>query len=86
MGRFSKTLAAAKGETAATGEKKGRAPFQLPNDLLEKARDVAYWDRITLAALAEEGLRMAIEKRERQRGEPFPPRGEELRAGRPIRR
>ena len=53
------------------------------NDLLERLRNAAWWQRKTLATLAEEGLRLVVERLERQHGGPFEPREEDLKTGRP---
>jgi hypothetical protein len=67
-----------------------KAPFsvQLPTDLVEESRDAAWALRMTLASLAETGLRAVIDdlKRKHNKGKPFPRRGtEKLPAGRRIR-
>ncbi len=62
-----------------------RLTVQLDADLIEKARDACYWERITLAGLVEEGLRSAITKLERARGEEFTPRSSPIKRGRPFK-
>ena len=69
-------------EVAAT-EARGKVTVALPLDLLERLRNAAWWERKTLATLAEEGIELVVEKLERQHGRPFEPRGEELKPGRP---
>ncbi|HVT58947.1 MAG TPA: hypothetical protein VHR45_11145 [Thermoanaerobaculia bacterium] len=63
-----------------------RFTVNLPLNLVERARDaVFHTPGLTLAALTAEALTGAIERRERQRGEPFPARQGRLRVGRPVR-
>ncbi len=57
---------------------KGRATFFLPVALVDRLRDVAWWDRTSLNALAEEALEDLLRKRERKRGIPYPRREGEL--------
>jgi hypothetical protein len=75
--------ALAKNDTAVPSRKKKNA-FNLPDDLLERARDVAYWDRLALSELIREGLKREIGRRARQRGSKYPPRESQLKVGRPI--
>lgn len=69
-------------EVAAT-EARGKVTVALPMELLERLRNAAWWQRKTLATLAEEGIELVVEKLERQHGGTFEPRGEELKPGRP---
>lgn len=55
-----------------------------PAELLERARDAAYWDRTTLASILVNALADALDRMEKERGEPYPPRASELRGGRPV--
>jgi len=65
---------------------KQRLTVHLPVDLIERVKNAVYWTPgLTLAALAEEALRKAVDELEKERGEPFPPRKQELRGGRPIK-
>lgn len=71
---------------------KVRMTAHVPSDLLERARDavVALSGpplRLTLASLVEDAMERELERlqKERNKGKPFPPRGGELRGGRPIR-
>lgn len=92
-GRRRKTPA---GTTPKTGAKpasppKVRATFHLSKDLLEEARDTVVAlsgppVRLTLAELAETALRREVArlKKKHNGGEAFPPRGGDLRGGRPI--
>jgi hypothetical protein len=65
---------------------KQRFTLQLPSDLVERLRDAVYWTPgLTLAGLAERALQEAVGGMEDQRGQPFPERTGELRAGRPVK-
>ncbi len=65
---------------------KERLTVHLPVDLIERVKNAVYWTPgLTLAGLAEEALTAAVEKLERERGEPFPPRRSELKGGRPLK-
>ncbi len=56
-----------------------RAPFNLPEDLLNRARAVVHWygEGVTLAQLGEAGLLSEVERYEKkyqlERGRPIPP-------------
>ena len=69
---------------------KVRATFQLPQELLERARDavvaLASTEQLTLAELVERAIDHEIEhlQNTHNRGEPFPHRRRPLRPGRPI--
>ena len=80
-----------KTEAKPASSPKVRATFHLPKDLLEEARDTVVAlsgppSRLTLAELAETALRREVTrlKKKHNRGEAFPPRGGDLRGGRPI--
>lgn len=55
-----------------------------PVELIERARDAAYWDRDTLAGIIVQALADALDRKEKERGEPYPPRASQLRSGRPV--
>ncbi len=58
-------------------------PF--PVDLIERARTAVYWEPdLTLAGLIVGAVTEALDRMERARGEPYPPRNRKLRSGRPI--
>lgn len=78
----------AKGEQTPSAPRvlKERLTVHLPVDLIDRVKNAVYWTPgLTLAGLAEEALTAAVEKLERQRGEPFPPRKAELKGGRPLK-
>ena len=65
---------------------KERVTFQLPADLIERARDAVYWTPgATMAALMEAALTDHLAKLEKRRGGPFERRGGALKTGRPIK-
>ena len=65
---------------------KARFTFHLPEDLMERAKNAAFWSspRVTLASMAEAGLRAELERLEKKNGGPFKARERELVGGRPI--
>ena len=67
--------------------KKERVTFQLPVDLIEKARDAVYFTPgATMARLMEDALVAELARATKKRGKPFPSRaGKALRTGRPIK-
>lgn len=65
---------------------KERLTVHLPVELIERVKNAVYWTPgLTLAGLAEEAFTAAVERLERERGEPFPPRRSELKGGRPLK-
>lgn len=53
--------------------------------LLERAKSCAFWTPgMTLSGLVALALEAELERRERERGEPFPPRSGDLPKGRPL--
>lgn len=70
---------------------KVRATLYLPQDLLDEARDATvhlagYPARLTLTKLVENAFRAELRRLKQlyNEGRDFPPRGEDLRGGRPI--
>lgn len=43
-------------------------------DIMDRCWDIASIDRVTVASLVEEALSREFDRREAQRGEPYPPR------------
>ena len=76
-----------KGREASPGRvSKERLTVHVPVDLIDRVKNIVYWTPgLTLARLAEEALTKEVEKREQERGEPFPRRAEELKGGRPLK-
>lgn len=65
---------------------KQKLTVHLPHDLADRVKNAAYWNpKLTIAAIAEHGIKSAIEKYERENGGRYPPREGELVGGRPIR-
>lgn len=65
---------------------KARFTFHLPEDLMERAKNAAFWSspRVTLASMAEAGLRAELDRLEKKNGGAFKARERELVGGRPI--
>lgn len=65
---------------------KERVTFQLPVDLIERARNAVYWTPgATVAGLMEDALTAHLAHLEQQHGVPFPSRERPLKKGRPIK-
>lgn len=65
---------------------KARFTFHLPEALMERAKNAAFWTspRVTLASMAEAGLRAELDRLEKKNGGPYKAREHELVGGRPI--
>jgi hypothetical protein len=64
---------------------KARYTLHLPTELMERAKNASYWTPgLTLAGLAEAGIRAELERIEKKHG-PFKARERELVGGRPLR-
>jgi hypothetical protein len=62
-----------------------RLSMLLRSELVERLRDAAFWTPgATLAGLVDEAITKALDQMEKRRGEPFPPRKGQLKAGRPM--
>ena len=65
---------------------KERCTFHIPIDLMERVRNCVFWTPgLTMAALAEEGLRSALDSYEKKNGGAFPLRTANLKGGRPVK-
>jgi len=65
---------------------KTRFTVTLPATLIDRLRNAVYWTAdLTLTRLIEEALAYSVDRLEQQHGEPFPPRIEPLKGGRPRR-
>jgi len=64
---------------------KARVTFILSKELMERARNAVYWERLRMSAFVEEAIAEAVNRLERKRGQPFPQRREELKSGRPVK-
>lgn len=68
----------------ARGVTKERYTLHLPVELMERAKNAAYWTPgLTLAGLAEAGIRAELERIEKKHGA-FKARERELVGGRPL--
>jgi hypothetical protein len=65
---------------------KQKLTVHLSFELADRVKNAAYWNpRLTIASIAEQGIKSAIEKFEREHGGKYPPREGELIGGRPIK-
>lgn len=72
--------------TPETRVAKERLTIHLPVDLIDRLKNAVYWTPgLTLAKLGEEALTEKVNELENGQGNPFPPRREELKGGRPIK-
>lgn len=78
---------AAKPAPVASGRvAKERLTVHLPLDLIDRVKNAVYWTPgLTLAGLAEDALRKAVDRLEKDRGEAYPHRRSELKGGRPLK-
>ena len=64
---------------------KERLTVHLTVDLIDRVKNAVYWTPgLTLAGLAQHALSQALDELEKERGEPYPPRRQELKGGRPL--
>jgi hypothetical protein len=55
-------------------------------ELADRVKNAAYWNpRLTIAGIAEKGIRQEMDRLERENGGPYPPRDGNLTGGRPIK-
>ena len=65
---------------------KQRLTVHIPVDLIDRVKNTVYWTPgLTLARLAEIAFEHAVDEMEKERGEPFPEREQELKGGRPLK-
>lgn len=65
---------------------KQKLTVHLPAELADRVKNAAYWNpKLTIGGIAEQGIKSAIEKYEREHGGKYPPRDGELIGGRPIK-
>lgn len=82
----SRAAAVAEPEEETPKQAKERMTFHLPVEVMERAKNAVYWTPgLTLADLAAQALRDAVDRLEKKRGEAFPPRKSELKGGRPMK-
>lgn len=72
------------GKSPAAAVKRTRVRFILNvhPETVERLRNVAWTDREAASGIAEAAILAELDRREKRRGSPYPPRGGELRAGR----
>ena len=62
----------ARGEAGREGHKKEKLTVHLTHDLIERVKNAAYWNpRLTIASIAELGVRYAIEQVEARTAGPI---------------
>ena len=67
-------------------KRRQKLTVHLDGALVERVKNAAYWNpRLTIARIAEQGIRAALEKVEKENGGPYPERESELVGGRPIK-
>ncbi len=75
--------AVAEPEEGPPKQAKERMTFHLPVEVMERAKNAVYWTPgLTLADLAAQALTDAVDRLEKKKGEPFPPRKADLKGGR----
>jgi hypothetical protein len=58
----------------------------LDADIVNRVKNAAYWNpRLTIAKIAERGIRLALREVEKENGGPYPQRDGDLVGGRPIK-
>ncbi len=75
-------------DAAQPGGRGGRDKLTVHLDgaMVDRVKNAAYWNpRLTIARIAEAGIRLAIEEVERNNGGAYPRREAELLGGRPIK-
>ena len=87
--RSDQAVSQSRGEQAdpkkVDGQKREKLTVHLSHDLIERVKNAAYWNpRLTIASIAELGIKFAIEQVEKEHGGPYPARESELKGGRPI--
>jgi hypothetical protein len=64
--------------------RKERYTLNLPADLIELAKNAAWFTRRPLTMIAEDGIRAELARLEKEHGKPFPTRTGNLSPGRPL--
>lgn len=65
---------------------KERLTIHLPVELIDRIKNAVFWTPgLTLAAFGEQAFSELLDRLEKERGEPFPPRKAELKGGRPLK-
>jgi len=72
--------------TQPASGRRQKLTIHLDADLVNRVKNAAYWNpRLTIARIAEQGIRAAMEKVEKENGGPYLQRESELIGGRPIK-
>ena len=70
----------------AKAPRRAKVTVVLDGELVERIRNADYWDpEMTVASVAEMGIKLALERIEKRHGGAYPPRTTRLRAGRPMK-
>lgn len=64
---------------------KPRFTVRISGELQDRVRNACYWERETVTAFVERAFAAELERMEKERGEEYPQRAGELKAGRPVR-
>jgi hypothetical protein len=64
---------------------KSRVTFMASDELMSRARDVVYWERLQISPFIEDAIAEAVKRFEKKHGGAYPRRKQELRAGRPVK-
>lgn len=71
---------------AAKVPRRAKVTVVLDGALVERIRNAAYWNpELTVASVAEMGIKIALERIEKEHGGAYPPRATRLKAGRPLK-
>jgi hypothetical protein len=66
--------------------RRAKVTVVLDGALVERIRNAAYWNpELSVAGVAEMGIKIALERIEKEHGGAYPPRSGKLRAGRPLK-
>lgn len=66
--------------------RRAKVTVVLDGTLVERIRNAAYWNpELTVASVAEMGIKIALERIEKEHGGAYPPRAARLRPGRPLK-
>jgi hypothetical protein len=71
-------------EAEQANSRKERYTLNLPTDLIEAAKNAAWFHRMPLTTIAEHGIRAELARLEKENGKPFPIRTGNLSPGRPL--
>jgi len=70
----------------AKAPRRAKVTVVLDGELVERIRNAAYWNpALTVASVAEMGIKIALERIEKEHGGAYPQRSARLRAGRPLK-